>query len=205
MLIIFDLDGVLIESKEMHFRTLNLALEDVHKKYVIDYQDHLDNYDGLSTKKKLEILSIKKGLSNQFYDMIQQKKQELTIDWIKKISVNNNLISLFSKLKEQKIKIAVASNSVSNTVKTSLICLQLIEFIDYYVSNEDVFRTKPFPEMYWKCMTRLDSLPNETIILEDSPIGRQGAINSGAFLLPIDDPKDVTLELIYQKINEIKI
>lgn len=203
MLIIFDLDGVLIESKDMHFNTLNLALENVHKDYVIDYNDHLENYNGFPTKKKLELLTKKKGLPIHFYEKIQKEKQNSTIEWIKKIPVDNRLRDVFSKLKNEKNKISVASNSISDTVKTALLSLQLMEFIDCYVSNEDVLRPKPFPEIYWKCMIRLNFLPTETIILEDSPIGRLGAINSGAYLIPIDSPSNVTIELIQQKIKEI--
>jgi dTDP-glucose pyrophosphorylase len=59
--------------------------------------------------------------------------------------------------------------------------------VDYIVSNEDVINPKPFPEMYWKCMTALKTLPKNTIIVEDSHIGREGAINSGGHLYPVKD------------------
>ena len=70
--------------------------------------------------------------------------------------------------------------------------------MDYYVSNEDVTYHKPYPEMYWKCMTALKVLPKNTVIIEDSHIGREGALNSGAHLVPVKDPTDLTDD----KINE---
>ena len=79
----------------------------------------------------------------------------------------------------------------------------VLEFVDYYISNEDVKRTKPFPEMYWKCMTELNCLPSETIIIEDSHIGRKGALDSGANLLAVENTKDVSLHKIKLKIQEI--
>jgi dTDP-glucose pyrophosphorylase len=79
-----------------------------------------------------------------------------------------------------------------------------MEYIDYFVSNEDIKRTKPFPEMYWKCMTALNCLPKNTIIVEDSHIGRQGALDSGAHLLPVENPNDLSLKKILNKIEEIK-
>jgi hypothetical protein len=54
-------------------------------------------------------------------------------------------------------------------------------------------------------MTNLNSLPIDTIILEDSPIGREGALASGGHLLPIDSPNDITIKLIQQLIDKIKL
>jgi beta-phosphoglucomutase-like phosphatase (HAD superfamily) len=68
-LIIFDLDGVLVKSKEAHFNALNRSLEKVNKKYVISYAEHLSIFDGLPTNKKLQILSKTKklrGAKNDF-------------------------------------------------------------------------------------------------------------------------------------------
>ena len=79
-----------------------------------------------------------------------------------------------------------------------------MEYVDYYVSNEDVKRTKPFPEMYWSCMTALHALPKNTIIIEDSHIGRQGALDSGANLLPMENCDSVTWDKIQTKINEVE-
>ena len=51
-LIIFDLDGVLVDSRDMHYESLNRALKDIAPTYVISYEEHLSTYDGLSTTKK---------------------------------------------------------------------------------------------------------------------------------------------------------
>ena len=55
-LIIFDLDGVLIDSRQLHFDALNLALKDISDEFVISIEDHNKRFDGLPTNKKLEIL-----------------------------------------------------------------------------------------------------------------------------------------------------
>ena len=59
-LIVFDLDGVLVETKQIHYDAFNKALCDVDPKYKISYDEHLSKYDGLSTHKKLELLSREK-------------------------------------------------------------------------------------------------------------------------------------------------
>ena len=62
--IIFDLDGVLVDTKKIHFDALNLALLKIKKTNIISFSDHVKTFDGLPTKKKLEILIKKKKLIN---------------------------------------------------------------------------------------------------------------------------------------------
>ena len=58
-LILFDLDGVLIDAKEIHYMALNAALG---SQYSISPQDHINIYDGRKTQEKLELLTKNKGL-----------------------------------------------------------------------------------------------------------------------------------------------
>ena len=202
-LIIFDLDGVLIESRELHYDALNDALRNIDKKYVIKREEHLSVYDGLSTTKKLELLTTNKDLPQKYYNQIWQDKQTATFDLIKEFPINHKLISIFKEVKSRRYKIAIASNSIRETVKLALLSIGVMEYVDYYVSNEDVKRPKPYPEMYWKCMTEMYANPSSTIIIEDSHIGRLGAITSGANLLPVENTMDLTLEKVIDKMNEI--
>jgi HAD superfamily hydrolase (TIGR01509 family) len=202
-LVIFDLDGVLIESRELHYEALNDALRKVGNQYVITREEHLSLYDGLNTTKKLEMLSEKKGLDRKFFNQIWQDKQVATFNLIRQFPKNNKLRQMFAKLSSNGIKIAIASNSIRETVKLALLSVGVMEYVDYYVSNEDVKRTKPYPEMYWQCMTALNVLPKNTVIIEDSHIGRQGALDSGAHLVPVKDSHDLTMEKIDEAIDTL--
>ena len=190
-LVIFDLDGVLIDSRDMHYDALNRALAKVDEKYVIIREEHLSVYDGLPTTRKLELLTENKGLPVVEYDNIWQDKQLATLDIFSELKPDYELMHYFQQLKDKGYSIAVASNSVRNTVKLVLLRLGLLEFVHYYLSNEDVFRSKPFPEMYWRCMIACNALPKNTIIFEDSHIGRQGALDSGSHLIAIEDRPDL--------------
>lgn len=189
-LVIFDLDGVLLDSRELHFDALNDALEKVDSKYIISREEHLSKYDGLNTTKKLEMLTQDKGLPVEYYNQIWNDKQKATFKLIPNTHFNSEVVYAMSVLKSGGWKIAVASNSIRETVKIALLSCSVMQFVDYFVSNEDVFNPKPFPEMYWQCMTKLKALPKNTIIIEDSHIGREGAINSGAHLYPVKDAYD---------------
>lgn len=196
-LFIFDLDGVLIESRELHYHALNDALASVDPKFIITREEHLSTYDGMSTSSKLKLLAETKGLPASQFTYVWEQKQKATIVQLKKhISKSDQLVAICDYLRSRGYKIAVASNSIRETIRVSLLCLGIMEYVDYVMSNEDVKRTKPYPEMYWQCMIALNAIPRTTIIAEDSHIGRQGAIDSGAILLPIQDSFDLTLDKV---------
>ena len=106
----------------------------------------------------------------------------------------------FKQLVDEGFKVAVASNSIRNTVKIILLRLGLLEFVDIYISNEDVVRNKPYPEMYWKCMIALGALPQDTVIIEDSVVGRKGALDSKCHMIPVENRGDLN----QSKIDNIK-
>lgn len=203
-LVIFDLDGVLIESRELHFDALNAALRKIGEEFVISREEHLSTYDGLNTTRKLEMLSEQKGLDRKYFDQVWRDKQEATFDLLHRFPVNHNARYIISQLKMKGWKVAVASNSIRETVRIALSAIGVLGDVDYYVSNEDVKRPKPYPEMYWKCMVALNVLPKNTIIVEDSHIGRQGAIDSGANLFPIENAKDLNSFRLFEKIDEVE-
>ena len=202
-LVIFDLDGVLIESRELHYHSLNDALRSIDAKYVISRDEHLSIYDGLNTTRKLKLLSESKGLPAEYHDMVWQRKQLATFELIKQFPRDEKLVDIFTKLKSAGYMLAVASNSIRETVKLSLLKTGIMEYVDYWVSNQDVNHPKPFPEMYWQCMTKCKALPRDTLIIEDSHIGRQGALDSGAVLLAVENSHDVTWEKINKRLQNM--
>ena len=200
-LIVFDLDGVLIESKELHFHALNRSLEE---KYQISIEEHLSTYDGLPTSEKLKLLTKSKGLPLSLYSKIKEDKQKHTVELLKEnIKYNQKLIDICKTLKEKNFKLVCASNAVRETVKISLLQLGIIEYFDFWYSNEDVHKPKPHFEMYFKCMLQADTTPGQTLIIEDSHIGRQAVIDSGCHLLPVENTSDLNLEKILKTINDI--
>ena len=201
-LIIFDLDGVLIEAKEIHYSTLNTALSEIDNRYVITESEHLSTYDGLKTNQKLELLTMNKQLQPSMYKTIWNRKQQLTIDAISELKPDLDKIELFKELRNRGYKLACASNSIRRSVLVMLSKIGLIEYMDLILSNEDVKNSKPHPEMYWKAMSIMGVLPEETLIVEDSPHGLLAASRSRANILRVDSPKDLVLSKIISKLEE---
>ena len=201
-LVIFDLDGVLVEAKNIHFDALNDALGE---EYAISWAEHLSTYDGLKTNQKLEMLSERKGLPTELHNDIWEGKQKLTLQKLKELKPNQTLQSVMAALVEDGYKIAVCSNSIRKTVLTVLSKLGIMEFMDLVISNEDVKNSKPHPEMYWKAISMMSVLPEETLIVEDSPYGLLAASRSKSHVLRVRNPQEVTYTNIFKKLTEIEM
>lgn len=200
--IVFDMDGVLIEAKDWHYEALNRALRLFG--HEISRYDHLTTYDGLPTSKKLEMLSTETDLPRTLHAFINEMKQKYTME-IVHAQCKPTFIHEFalSRLKAQGYKLAVASNSVRNTVDVMMSKAALSRYLDLQLSNEDVMHPKPHPDIYLKAMTQLKVEPFECLVVEDNDNGFKAAQTAGAHLLKVKEVTDVTLNNILQRIREI--
>ena len=202
-MIIFDLDGVLIDAKPLHYDALNRALGSIDESYIITKEEHLSIYDGRPTRVKLKMLTENKGLPENLYDEVWRRKQKFTIDIAnEQFKYDNKLIDLLSHLKEE-YTICVCSNSIRETTKVFLLNTGLLRYIDFFISNQDVKNPKPNSEMFLKAMIKAEVDPNEVLIIEDSPIGRKAAYASGAHVLEISNLDEVNLSNISKKLISI--
>lgn len=197
-LVLFDLDGVLIDSKWIHYYCLNEALG---KEYEISEKDHINIYDGKKTFEKLQILTKLKGLPVDRYCEIYDKKQELTLKQIVEQKPSQHIIDLFEKLNKEGYMIGVCSNSIRRTVLTALSKIQVMEYLSVIISNDDVKNPKPHPEMYWKAMSMQGCLPEETVIVEDSPQGLAAAHRSRANVIRVSSPEETNINNIFSKLT----
>lgn len=201
--ILFDMDGVLIDAKDWHYDALNKALE--HFGYTISRESHLTTFDGLPTRHKLQILTESKGLPTGLQSFINNLKQSYTLEIsYQRCKPTFNHQFALSKLKLQGYKIAVCSNSVRQSIETMMKLSRLDSYIDLIISNQDVFKGKPDPEMYLKAMDELRVNPSECLILEDNEHGIQAALASGGHLLKIGVPDDVIYSKIIEKIQVVE-
>jgi HAD superfamily hydrolase (TIGR01509 family) len=204
-LVAFDLDGVLVEAKEIHYKTLNEAITEVAgEEFIITVNEHLSIYDGLKTNQKLEMLTKNKNLPISSHKQIWEIKQKLTLEAISNLKESDDLIELFKWLNLNNYKIACCSNSIRRTVLVVLSKLGIIEYMDLILSNEDVKNSKPHPEIYWQAMSTLGVLPEETLIVEDSPHGLLAAYRSKSNILRVNSQKEVTVDNISKKLLELK-
>jgi len=144
----------------------------------------------------------RKGLHPELINQISTLKQQYTLEYLTDVPANNELRTLFQTLREMGYMIGCCSNSIRRSVLVMLSKLGLIEYLDIIVSNEDVKNGKPHPEMYWKAMSILEILPEETLIVEDSPHGLLAAARSRANILRVNNPTDLTLQKVLDKLQQ---
>lgn len=200
--VIFDMDGVLIEAKDWHYEALNKALNLFG--HTISRHDHLTTYDGLPTSRKLNMLSVERELPIELHGFINEMKQMYTMEIVyaqcKPTFVHQYALS---SLKNQGYKLAVASNSIRNTVEVMMEKARLDQYLDLKLSNEDVANPKPAPDIYAKAIRSFGLLPDECLIVEDNENGIRAARASGAHVLVVANVEDVNLENITSRIQEI--
>lgn len=200
--IIFDLDGVLVDTKIIHFNALNVALEK-YENYKISFNDHSNIYDGLPTKEKLQILVNKNKISKKNISKIINHKKKITNKFLKKeIKFSKKIYYIFEKL-SKKYKIAIATNAINSTLNNCIKILKISKFITFKISNEQVKFPKPHPEIYLRCLINLGVKPRNTAILEDSHHGREAAKESGCHIMPIKKLNDVNYKNISLFLNSI--
>ena len=198
--VIFDMDGVLIDAKDWHFEALNRALGLFG--YQISRYDHLVTYDGLPTRDKLDMLSIESGLPRGLHGFINRQKQLYTEEL-----VHARCKPLFhheyclTRLKAAGYRLAVASNAVKRSVDLMTEKAGLRRFFDAMVSNEDVARAKPDPEIYLKTMALLNLDPGSCLIVEDHPRGVEAGRAAGGHVVRVADVNEVTIDNILQAIE----
>jgi len=201
--IIFDMDGVLIDAKEWHYEALNRALSLFGLE--ISRYDHLTTYDGLPTKRKLEMLSLERDLPRQLHPFINRMKQAYTMEIVhSRCKPRFAQEYALSTLKSKGYKLAVASNSIRHSVEVMMEKARLDNYLDAMLSTGDVTFPKPNPEIYIKAIARLDLAPKECLVVEDNKSGIKAAMDSGAHVLVVKHVEDVNLENIVSRIDEIE-
>ena len=201
--ILFDMDGVLIDAKEWHYEALNKALGLFGLE--ISRYDHLHSFDGLPTKAKLRMLSERYYLPEQLHGFVNQMKQQYTVQMIhERCHPMFHHEYALSRLRQEGYRIAVCSNSIRPTIELMMEKAMLAEYLDLIVSNEDVKRAKPDPEMYLAAIGKFGLKPEECVVVEDNPNGIAAGRASGAAVLEVATVYDVNYENIRGLINRIE-
>lgn len=201
--VIFDLDGVLVEAKDWHFNALNKALKIFGCDF--SYEEHLLTFDGLPTNKKIEILNKTKKFPIELAPIVSDLKQIYTHEYFStRCFPSFSQEYMFKKLTNEGILIAVASNSIRSTVDQAMTNLDIMKYIEFSLSNEDVSKPKPSPEIYLKAIDLLGFEANECLIVEDNINGITAAKASGAHCLEVDEVEDVNHINVYNYIEKIR-
>ncbi|MEE1449704.1 HAD family phosphatase [Faecalitalea cylindroides] len=182
--VIFDMDGVLIDSEALHLYDFRVFLQKHNQNLT---NEELSEFVGLDAKtfighlqeiwKPVSLLpsieKIKEGCkypSDSFQDMLVP-----------------HVRFILSHLKKNNIKIAIASSSPYNIIYKMLSINDIDSYFDVIVSGNDVQAKKPSPDIYFETLKRLELPSNDCIVIEDSLVGIQAAINAGLYVIAIKE------------------
>lgn len=196
--ILFDMDGVLIDARDWHYEALNRALGLFG--LPIDRDAHLATFDGLPTRKKLEILSKTRGLPVRLHGFLNEFKQKATVE-LAHANCRPSFQHCYAlaRFKREGYRQVVCSNSVRLTVDLMMSLAQLDSYLEFTLSNEDVPRAKPAPDIYEKAIASLGVTAKEVLIVEDNENGLAAARQAGGHVMMVGGVADVT----YSRIREI--
>lgn len=182
--VIFDMDGVLIDSEALHLYDFRVFLQKHNQNLT---NEELSEFVGLDAKtfighlqeiwKPVSLLpsieEIKEGCkypSDSFQDMLV-----------------THVRFILSHLKKNNIKIAIASSSPYNIIYKMLSINDIDSYFDVIVSGNDVQAKKPSPDIYFETLKRLELPSNDCIVIEDSLVGIQAAINAGLYVIAVKE------------------
>jgi HAD superfamily hydrolase (TIGR01509 family) len=193
--IVFDLDGVLVDAAPWHYESFVKALRVFG--YDLSPEEHDKRFNGLPTAEKLRLLSSQTAFPKKLHRLVNSLKQKFTDElFSEKCRPSPPIRQLLENLKSRGYKLAVASNSRRATVDMVLAKMEITSFFDVILSHEQVLRPKPAPDIYLTAFAELAVNPMQVLIVEDAPAGIQAARASGATVLQVSSPDQVTIKNI---------
>ncbi len=151
------------------------------------------------------MLTREQGLPTSLHGLVNDLKQIYTMEIVharcKPVFQHEYALSC---LRAEGYRLAVASNSVRNTIEVMMQRGNLLPYLDHIVSNQDVKVGKPDPEIYLKTIGLLGLQPEECLVVEDNEHGIASARAAGAHLLIVNETTDVTYDALHKRISQLE-
>ena len=179
--IIFDLDGVIVDSEPLHMAAFNQLLQRHGIPYRFEEEEYGRSFVGIPVSQNTAWHPPRFPWKKPVAEL--QKERETIYEEL--ISIPHNLqaypglIPLLQKLKEKGIAAAIASGSPHHHVDKVLQGLSITDYFSVVVGGNDVPRKKPAPDVYCKAVELLGLAPEDCLALEDSTTGVQSAKAAG--------------------------
>ena len=180
--VIFDLDGVIVNTVPLHFKAWKRMFNDYGKKF--DFKDYKQKVDGIPRMSGAR--AILSELSQEELNAAAAKKQGYFLEFLKQegIKVYSSTVNFIKVLKKNNFKVAVISSS-----KNCLFILEkarLVDLFDVIITGNDIKRGKPHPDVFLLAAEKLHLHPQECVVFEDALLGVEAAKNANMKAIGID-------------------
>lgn len=198
--LIFDLDGVLVEFKDLHKSAFIRAWNTIYPDHPIDDHFHSCVLEARSTHQKITIMESHLG---KICDrkQVSDLKQSITTELLESAPVYENTRAAIEWAHSRGLTLACCSNSIRSTVLASLSKLAPLTYFSVILSNQDISNGKPHPEIYQRAISMLDVDPSEVLVFEDSTVGKQSAREAGLRIVDVVDAMDITPKFLEECIH----
>ena len=192
--VIFDMDGVLIDSEPIHIEIENKLYaklginvsEEVHRSYLGASNEYM--YTDLKSRYQLgqtvtELMAFDEDFRSEYFRNLDH------------LSANEGVISLLHEIRAAGIKLAVATSSSPDIVNILLKKCKIESFFDAIVTTSEAGKSKPSPDVYLCAARKIAVLPQNCIVFEDSPHGLSAAKSAGMFCIAIQTDNEIIKSL----------
>ena len=184
--VIFDMDGVMINSEPLWEKTERKLLA----RRGIDYSpDYRDKIVGLNQKDSGRLLVDTFELDETVEDIINERVDILTEIYKKELETVEPLVPLLNELRNEGVPLAVASSSPMRLIKFVLEMFSLEDYFEVLVSGECTENGKPHPDIYLEAARLLGVEPSECLAIEDSINGVLSAKAAGMVCVAVPDKR----------------
>ncbi|MFW6270089.1 MAG: beta-phosphoglucomutase [Bacillota bacterium] len=202
--VIFDLDGVITDTADYHFKSWKRLAEEENISF--NKKDN-EKLRGLTREKSLETILKEKDISPSQKKDFLKRKNDYFHEYISDMDESDLLPGvkkLLNRLKQKKIKMGVASSS-----KNARIIINRLGFEDFFMvigDGNSVNKNKPAPDIFLYAADKMNIPPVKCVVIEDSKAGVEAAIKAGMKVVGIGPEKRVgKADCIYKEIKNIEI
>lgn len=202
--VIFDMDGVLINSEQPYFER---RMRFLREHSVTPYSKDMRDYIGLDSRQIWQkMIPTNPVLRERLSRLYDEYRQANPISFPS--ALNKGVYETLEELKRRQLKVAIASSSYRKDIRKMMEDCGLLDLIDYYVSGEDCIRTKPDPEIYHTAVRALGLTSRDCLAVEDSPTGIRAAKAAGLYTVALKQqdyqPDQREADTVIHEIRQIK-
>lgn len=184
---IFDLDGVLMDTEWLAFRTWCDIVASFGGKLE---EEHFTAMIGGTAEENAELIMQVTGVTFDIKSSVADMWQHVLGRIRNGIQPQPGAAELLRSLTRRGLPLAVASNSPTDYVQTSLQGLGLAEYFQETIGVDQVKEGKPAPDSYLLAAQKLGADPSRCLAVEDSYVGSQAALRAGMRVLAVPSKRD---------------